>query len=194
MIKYLSKFLSLKTLDQMYKALVRSHLDCGTIYHIPALNRQPNLGVTRNSLVEKVKEPNTKLPLLLLVHAKVLTGQNFTRKWDGKPYLTVVGASAFFRFTRLKTTSYLRDKLPPNPRPLYRCNNSNTFHEIRCKTSSYKNSCFPDEINLWNNIITNFQNVPTFASRKAHILSLIRPKAKSTFGVHDPLGLRNILQ
>jgi len=40
-IKYLSKFLPLKTLDQMYKALVRSHLDyCDIIYHIPALNSQ----------------------------------------------------------------------------------------------------------------------------------------------------------
>ena len=55
-IKYLSKFLLLKTLDQMCKALVRSHLDyCGTIYHIPALNSQTNLGVTLNSLMEKVE-------------------------------------------------------------------------------------------------------------------------------------------
>ena len=75
-----------------------------------------------------------------------------------------------------------------------KCNNSNTFQEIRCKTSKYKNSFFPDSINLWNNIITNFKNVPHFASLKAHILSLIRPKAKSTFAVHDPLGLRYIFQ
>ena len=33
-LKHLSKFLPLKTLDQMYKALVRSHLDyCDVIYH-----------------------------------------------------------------------------------------------------------------------------------------------------------------
>ena len=33
-IKYLSKFLPIKTLGQMYKALVRSHLDyCDTISH-----------------------------------------------------------------------------------------------------------------------------------------------------------------
>ena len=43
-IKYLSKFLPIKTLDQMYKALVRSHLDyCETIYHIPALNSQTQM-------------------------------------------------------------------------------------------------------------------------------------------------------
>ena len=35
-IKYLSEFLPLRTLDQMYEALVRSHLDyCDIIYHIP---------------------------------------------------------------------------------------------------------------------------------------------------------------
>ena len=104
-IKYLSKFLPLKTLDQMYKALVRSHLDyCGTIDHIPALTSQTNLGATLNSLMEKVERTQYKLPLLLLVHGQVQTGGNFTRNWHGKPYLTVVGAVAFFKFTRLKTT------------------------------------------------------------------------------------------
>ena len=39
-----------------------------------------------------------------------------------------------------------------------------------------------------------FQNVPPSTSLKAHIISLIRPKAKSTFGVHDPLGLRFLFQ
>ena len=44
-IKYLSKFIPLKTLDQMYKSLVRSHLDyCDIIYHLPPLNNQINLG------------------------------------------------------------------------------------------------------------------------------------------------------
>ena len=38
---FLSKFLPLKTLDQMYKALVRSHLDCDVIYHIPSIIHQP---------------------------------------------------------------------------------------------------------------------------------------------------------
>ena len=46
-IKYLSKSLPLKPLDQMYIALVRSHLDyCDIIYHTPALNTHNNLGVT----------------------------------------------------------------------------------------------------------------------------------------------------
>ena len=55
-IKHLSKFLPMKTFDQMYKALVRSHLDyCDIIYHIPTLNSQNIVEATLNSLMEKVE-------------------------------------------------------------------------------------------------------------------------------------------
>ncbi|MEO1917916.1 MAG: reverse transcriptase family protein, partial [Candidatus Thioglobus sp.] len=55
-LKHLSKFLPLKSLDQMYKALVRPHLDyCDIIYHIPSIIHQPPLGVTLNSLMMKVE-------------------------------------------------------------------------------------------------------------------------------------------
>ena len=43
-------------------------------------------------------------------------------------------------------------------------------------------------------MISNFQDIPTFTSLKAHLLSLIRPKIKSTFGIHDVLGLRYLFQ
>ena len=55
-LKHLSKFLPLRTLDQMYKSLVRPHLDyCDFIYHIPSIIHQPPLGLTLNSLMEKVE-------------------------------------------------------------------------------------------------------------------------------------------
>ena len=54
-IKNLSRFLPLKTLDQMYKALVRPHLDyCDVIYHIPP--KQDKFGVVLNSLMETVEK------------------------------------------------------------------------------------------------------------------------------------------
>ena len=65
-IKYLSKFLSIKTLDQIYKALVRSRLDyCDIIYHIPTSNSQINLGATLNSLVEKVERTQYRAALAI---------------------------------------------------------------------------------------------------------------------------------
>ena len=64
--KYLSLILPLKTLDQMYKALVRSHLDyCDTIYQIPALNNQINLGVTLTSLMETVERTQYQAALAI---------------------------------------------------------------------------------------------------------------------------------
>ena len=55
-LKHLSKFSPLKTLDQKYKALVRSHLDyCDIIYHIPSHQNQAPLGVTLNSLMGEVE-------------------------------------------------------------------------------------------------------------------------------------------
>ena len=55
-LKHLSKFLPLRTLDQMYKALVRSHFDyCDIIYHSPSPQNQAPLGMTLNSLMEKVE-------------------------------------------------------------------------------------------------------------------------------------------
>ena len=43
-------------------------------------------------------------------------------------------------------------------------------------------------------MISNFQHIPTFTSLKSHLLSLIRPKIKSTFGIHDALGLRYLFR
>ena len=42
-----------------------------------------------------------------------------------------------------KTPSYLKNKLPRLRRPLYRQSNSNTFHELKCKSLRYMSSSFP---------------------------------------------------
>ena len=89
-----------------------------------------------------------------------------------------------------KTPSYLKDKLPPNHRPFL----VNIFREIKIKTDRYKNSFFPHAISSWNVIISHFENFPSFDSLKEHVLSLFRPKAKSIFGVHDPIGIRYLFQ
>ena len=52
-LKHLSNFLPLKTLDQMYKTLVRSDLNyCGIIYHKPSYQNQPPIGVTVNLQIQ----------------------------------------------------------------------------------------------------------------------------------------------
>ena len=121
--------------------------------------------------------------------------QKFRGRAQPRKFLPAkVSSCKVHKIEKYKTPSYLRNKLPPHRRPLYRLNNSNTFQEIRCKTARYRNSFFPDATSSWNNLISNFQDIPTFTSLKSHLLSLIRPKIISTFGIHDALGLRYLFQ
>ena len=63
-----------------------------------------------------------------------------------------------------------------------------------CSRILYMSSFFPDAITSWNNVVTHCDDIPSFNVLKKHILSLMRPKKKSIFGVHDPLGLRYLFQ
>ena len=56
-LKYLSQYLSLKTLDQMYKIFIRPHFDyCDAIYHIPHLTNPFESSITLNALMERVEK------------------------------------------------------------------------------------------------------------------------------------------
>ena len=143
----------------MYKALVRSHLDCcDTIYHIPASNSQINLGVTLNSLMEKVERTQYQAALAI---TGTWQGTNRSKLYEELGWETISDSRWCRRILQIhkienyKTPSYLKDKLPPHRRHLYRLNNSNTFQEIRCKTAEYKNKFFPDATSSWNNVISN---------------------------------------
>ena len=195
-IKHLSIFLPRKTLDQMYKALVRSHLDyCDIIYHMPS--SQTQLGATLTALMEKTEKIQYQAALAV---TGAWQGSNRSKLYEELGWESLSERRWCRRILQIhkivcdKTPSYLKDKLPRLRRPLYSQNNNNTFHEIRCKSSRYMSSFFPDAITSWNNVITHFDNIPSINILKDHILSLIRPKKKNIFGIHDPLGLRYLLQ
>ena len=89
------------------------------------------------------------------------------------------------------TPDYLGIKLPPRRRTsLFNPNVTLSFREIRCRSSRYANSFFPDAVSSWNRIISNFTTMPSISILKSHLLSLFRPIHKSTFNIHDPTGLR----
>ena len=93
-IKYLSKFLPLKTPDQMYKTLVRSRLDyCDIIYHIPALNSQSNLGVTLNLLMEKVERTQCQAALAITAILKEPLNNRYSKLYLEKYFCLCVGSS-----------------------------------------------------------------------------------------------------
>ena len=179
-IKHLSKFIPLKTLDQMYKALVRPQL--------PALN----------SLMEKIERVQYQAALAV---TGAWQGSNCSKLNEELGWETLSDRRMgrwilqIHKIMNNRTPSYLKDKLPPpNHRALSNRPLVNVFREIKIKSDRNKNSFFPDAISSWNKIISHFGDFPSFDILKNYVISFFRPKKKSIFGVHDPIGLRYLFQ
>ena len=197
-IKHLSKFLPLKTLDQMYKALVRSHLDyCDIIYHEPPQLNQPPLGKTLTSLMAMAERVQYQAAL-------AVTGawqySNRSKLYEELGWETLSDRRMSKRILQIhkisnnKTPSYLKDKLPTECRPRSGGEDRPLFRGFLCRTNRYMKSFFPDAIVSWNIIIEHFDNMPSFNKLKDHLVNLFRPKKKNIFGIHDPLGIRYLFQ
>ena len=129
-IKHHSNFLPIKTLDQMYKALVRPHLDyCDIIYHIPpSINPPPQLP-TFNFLMEKLERVQYQAALAV---TGAWQGSNCSKLNEELGWETLSDRRMSRRILQIhkiknnKTPSDLKDKLPPNHRPFL----SNVFRKI----------------------------------------------------------------
>ena len=142
LLKQLSKFLPLKTLDQMYKTLVRSHLDyCDVIYHIPSIIHQPPLGMTLNSLMEKVEKIQYQAALAII---GAWQGSSRSKIYDELGWETLSDRRNCRRVLQIhkiinnNTISYLKDKLPANCKEMFSGIIRATFHAIICKSNRYK--------------------------------------------------------
>ena len=158
-------FYHVKTFDQMYKALVRSHFDyCDIIYHLPSHLNQAPLGATLNSLIEKVERIQYQAALAIsgVWHGSSRVKLDEELGWEtisdrrmGRHILQT------HKILNNMTPSYLHDKLPPISRALFSGNIRNTFREILCKSNRYMHNFFPDAIASWNIFIKHFDGVPS---------------------------------
>ena len=130
-LKHLSNFLPLKTLDQMYKALVRSHLDyCDVIYHIPSIKHQPPLGRILSSLMEKVERVQYQAALAI---TGARQGSSRSKIYDELGWETISDRRKYRRVLQIhkirnkNTLSYLNVKLPPYCREMFSGNMRTTF-------------------------------------------------------------------
>ena len=196
-IKHLNLLLPFRTLNQMYKSLVRPHLDyCDIIYHIPQLVHPPSEGggITLNYLMGMAEQVQYQAALAVTGawqgsdRVKLYEELGWESLTDRRLYRRIL---QFHKIVDGQTPAYLRDKLPPNRNSLL--NLPNVFQELRFGTQRYLSSFFPDATKNWNNIITDFDDLPSFEKLKNHLISLYRPEIKPTFNIHSP-QLRHIFQ
>ena len=122
----------------MYKALVRSHLDCcDVIYHIPSHQNQAPLGVTLNSLMEKVERIQYQAALAI---SGVWRGSSRSKLYEELGWETLSGRRMCRRILQIHKifnlkTPCLNNKMTPNWRALFSGNNRNIFGGIIRKSN-----------------------------------------------------------
>ena len=92
------------------------------------------------------------------------------------------------------TPQYLVDFVPL-PRPhLYGTNLINDLYPIFCRNDRFQNSFFPDAVKSWNDIGPEMRDAKSISIFKSNILNLVRPKCRSIFKLHHPIGLKYMFQ
>ena len=166
-IKSLSHYFSVKTMDQRYSNCTYDLDFCDVIYHI-------NL----NYLVNTLGRIQYHAALAITGTWKG-TNQNkiyeelgweslSDRRWSRRIF-------HYYKIENNLTHPYLRTPIPPIRTHLFGSRSENVQNEIRCKSKSYSNSFYPDSIRCWNKIGPELCNSLNLKCFKSSILSLVRP-------------------
>ena len=198
LIKKLRSYLPIRTLEQIYKTIVRPHLDyCDIIFHRPQLYSDVNLTL------------NTNYQMKLLESVQYQAALSITGAWKGsnreKLYDELGWESLHFRRLSRRLVQfykiinglcpdYLRSLIPSERAHLYGVRRNNIRQLIPTRTLRFKNSFFPDSINLWNDLGPDLRNTISISAFKNKISKIFRKEEKSIFGISDKLGLKWLFQ
>ena len=194
-LRFLSKYLSLHSLDQIYKMMVRPHLDyCDVIYHIPRASTQPfNL----NSQMEKLEKVQYNAALAITgawrgtsrskLYEELGWESLSDRRWSRR-------LLQFYKIHKHLTPDYMHSNLPVLNTPQYGLRHTLVYKNIHCNSARYQNSFYPNSIKLWNGLNNEIQAYESLLSFKKHITSIIKPPVKSIYKIFNPFGISSIIQ
>ena len=100
----------------------------------------------------------------------------------------------FYKITNNLTPNYTRDPIPPLHQSEYSLRNQDVIGQLRPRTERFKSSFYPFCLTEWNKLDHLIKASSTVSIFKAKLLVLIRPNAKSVYGIHDPVGLSYLTQ
>ena len=196
MLKHLSNYLPRKTLDQLYKLYVRPHLDYGdVIYHFPAKICDLSHNITLPKLTGKLESVQYSAALAI------------TGTWRGtsrdKLYLELGWESLnfrrwsrrltlFYKILNNLTPLYTKESIPSSHQLNYFLRDRDAIRRIGARTEAFQSTFYPNCISEWNTLDPEIRLAPSFSIFKKKLLSILRPPAKSVFGVYDPIGLSHL--
>ena len=162
-IKYLSSYVPVKTLDQIYNMYVRPHFDfCDVIYHIPEID---SLFVSSSRLsywMNRIERLQYQAPLAVTGAWQGTNTDKFYEElgWESlserRWFRRLV---QFFKIQNNLTPDYLKEPIPPPSTYAISTRRENIIPLPDAKRDYYRNSFFPDAI----------RTTYTLHSRKQHL-------------------------
>ena len=110
-----------------------------------------------------------------------------SRRWSRR--LTL-----FYKMLNRLTPEYAIDPIPHLQQSHYSLRNQDIIGQIRTRTEKFKSSFYPDCLAEWNKLDAEIRSAPSVATFKKKLISIIRPPAKSVYGIHDPKALSYLTQ
>ena len=199
LLKHLSKFLPPRhTLNELFKLYVRPHLEYGdVIYHIPAKVCEFSCNVILGTMMEKLESVQYAAALAITGSSRGSSRMKLynelgweslnSRRWSRR-------LSLFYKMINKLTPGYTRDPISEPQLGHYFLCNQDIIGRIRTRTDKFKSSFYPNCLAEWNELDHEIRLSPSVAIFKKKLLAKIRPPARSTCGIHDPIGLSYLTQ
>ena len=198
-MRHMSSYVSINTLDQMYKMFFRLHLDyCDVIYHIPPSQEFGTSNFSLHYLMKNIESTEYQAACAVTGAWK---GTNTIKLYEELGWQSLSDRRVHRRLVQFykiyndnNTPSYLKSLIPESVTLNYGKRRENVLHEFKCRTQTFANTFFPDGVQKWNEIGVEYRTIESFSKFKNHLKSCI-PSRKSTFGIHYPIiGIKRLFQ
>ena len=167
LLRYLSRYLPMHTLNELYKLYVRPHLDYGdVIYHIPAKVCDFSGNVTLPSLMEKLESVQYSAARAITgtwrgtSREKLYTELGWEslncRRWSRRLIL-------FYKILNNLTPIYMKDPFPPQRQLQYCLRNQDVIGRIKARTEKFKSGSYPHFLSKWNDLDPEIRLAPSAA-------------------------------
>ena len=96
--------------------------------------------------------------------------------------------SLFYKFVNNLSPGYTVDPIQSQ----YCLRNQDIIGRVKARTEKFKSTFYPYCLSEWNKLEPELRLAPSIAVFKKKLLSIIRPPAKSAYGIHDPIRLSHL--
>jgi hypothetical protein len=197
MIKFLSRYVPLNTLNQIYKMYIRPHLDyCDVIYHIPSKLNPFESSENLNCTMQLIESTQYQAALAV---SGTWKGTNKKKLYNELGWESLDNRRnsrrlcQFYKIYNNLTPVYLKTPIPA-PKQYSNLRTNKPLNVMKCRTCKFSNSFYPDSVSVWNDTSDTIRNITSVTKFKSTLFNIIRPKPRPIFGIHDPKNIRILLQ